>query len=140
MQTSKSIHSFRSWLSNIFNWQRRSIWGKNGLLSSSQYVFMNFSNTNLRNFYHFFLLLYPVRDIKKRNHQTKTRSRGSKNFIWQKIDEDQKNSLGKNLQLWFLSILCHMKFFDPRDLFLALELSFLKTLSQLAFKALYKTS
>jgi hypothetical protein len=33
-----------------------------------------------------------------------------------------------------------MKFFDPWDLFLVLELSFLKTLSRLAFKALYKTS
>ena len=32
-----------------------------------------------------------------------------------------------------------MKFFDPRDLFLALELSFLKKLSWLAFKALYST-
>jgi hypothetical protein len=33
-----------------------------------------------------------------------------------------------------------MKFFDPGDPFLVLELLFLKTLSQLAFKALYKTS
>ena len=50
------------------------------------------------------------------------------------------HSLVKNLQLWFLSIFCQMKYFDPRDLFLVLELSFLKTLSRLAFKALYKTS
>ena len=40
-------------------------------------------------------------------------SRGSKNFTWQKIDKNQKNSLVKNLQLWFLSIFCQMKFFDP---------------------------
>ena len=57
-----------------------------------------------------------------------------------KFNEYQKNSLVKNFQLWFLSIFCQMKFFDPRDLFLVLELSFLKTLSRLAFKALYKTS
>jgi hypothetical protein len=40
----------------------------------------------------------------------------------------------------FLENFSPMKFFDPRDLFLVLELSFLKTLSQLAFNALYKTS
>ena len=78
--------------------------------------------------------------LRNYNSRTKNRSRGSKNFIWQKIDENQKNSLVKNLQLWFLSIFCQMKFFDPRDPFLVLELSFLKRLSQLAFKALYKTS
>ena len=35
-------------------------------------------------------------------------------------------SLVNNLQLWFSSIFCQMKFFDPRDTFLVLESSFLK--------------
>ena len=39
-----------------------------------------------------------------------------------------------------LSIFCHMKFFDPQDSSLVLELLFLKTLSGLAFKALNMTS
>ena len=41
------------------------------------------------------------------------------------------------LLLWFLVIFCQMKFFDPWDPFLDLELSFLNALSRLAFKALY---
>ena len=31
-------------------------------------------------------------------------------FIWQKIDKNQKDSLVKNLQHWFSSIFCQMKF------------------------------
>ena len=39
-----------------------------------------------------------------------------------------------------LVIFCQMKFFDLRDPYFVLELSFLKRVSQLAFKALSKTS
>ena len=48
----------------MFNWQWRSIWGKNGLLSSSQYVFTIFPNTNLRNF-HQFLSYWPKKALKQ---------------------------------------------------------------------------
>ena len=63
----------------------------------------------------------------------------------QKISSDKKlikikkNSLVKYLQLWFSSTFCEVKFFDPPDPFLVLESSFLKRVSRLAFKALYKT-
>ena len=78
--------------------------------------------------------------LRNDHSRTKKGSRRSKNFIWQKITKSQKNSLVNYLLLWFLVIFRQTKFFDLRDPFLVLELSFLKRVSRLAFKALYMTS
>ena len=72
-------------------------------------------------------------------HNEKLMQRRTDGKKW-KLCSNKSNELVKNLQLWFLVIFCQMNCFDPRDPFLVLELSFLKTLSRLAFKALCKTS
>ena len=61
-------------------------------------------------------------------------------FIWQKIDKNQKDSLVKNIQLWFSEIFCQMKFFDLLDLLFGSRVVVSQRLSQLDFNALYKTS
>ena len=61
------------------------------------------------------------------------------NYIKQKIDKNQCWRLLTNEPFWILSIFCQM-ILTRGPLFFVLELSFLKMLSRMAFKALYKTS
>ena len=56
--------------------------------------------------------------LKNDRSRTKKVSRRSKNFMGQKSTKNQKDSLAKNLQLWFSAIFCPIKIFDPRDTFL----------------------
>ena len=72
--------------------------------------------------------------------EPKTCPRGQKNSSAKKLFKNQSWRFLTNDFFWFSSIFCQMKFFEPRDPFLVLELSFLKGLSWLAFKDLYKIS